>query len=121
MRHDDHHHWFRAYIGASAKLTDQIKTAMPRLTPQSPGTRYFCAFRLAAHNAFIRSEAAFFSAADMGGRPLRFPCRADIDDWLLGGRPRRFPATPNASSARFIRSRSVTRAATICSIDIKAS
>jgi hypothetical protein len=32
---------------------------------------YFFAFRFAAQNAFMRFDAAAFSAADIGGRPMR--------------------------------------------------
>ncbi len=89
-----------------------------------PQNYLFRAFRRAAQNAFMRSEAAFRSAADIGGRPLRFVgTPADgVGGYAVcdfGGRPRLFTPPPNASIARLIRSRSARRAATICSIDMK--
>ena len=55
-------------------------------------------FRFAAQNAFVLCDAAFFSAADIGGRPLRFLWHGRGSCWRGGHR--RPPAPFRASSQR---------------------
>ena len=86
----EHEHW-------SPGRTD------PRRTTVAYFEAFLAAFLRAAHHFFIRSEATFFSAGDMGGLP-RFLAAFFLPD--PGGRPLRFGAAPpcKTSMARLSRS-----------------